>query len=155
MAWGSTAPAAMTGLAAVVKLRIAGLAVPTGGSAPRILVGGVVTDAGTKEAIDIGWATEDQPAAEATLSRYTTAADLEEYVIHNAIRILKGRDPVAARARALALLGEVGTAIQTDRSLAGTVMTSWVSAWSLEGQQSQRGALATVLFDVSCQAETN
>ena len=64
------------------------------------------------------------------------------------------RDAVAARARAFELFGVVGTLINADRFLGGAVMRAWISSWSFEAQQGRGGALATILFAVTYEAET-
>jgi hypothetical protein len=54
------------------------------------------------------------------------------------------------------LFNQVGSAIKADRTLGGTVMRAWVSSYSLQTVQSarDRGPVATILFAVTCQAET-
>jgi hypothetical protein len=155
MAWGSTAPAAMAGLVTLVKGRVAAMAVPTGGTRPVVKDGAEVGSQGTREAIDIGYQDEDHAAVEAVLDPYTPSADLEEYTINCAIRILRARDMVAARNRAFELLDLVGAAVSGDPFLGGAVMNARVSSWSLEPTQSLGGALAPILFGVTCRGETN
>ena len=139
MAWGSTAAAAMDGLIATLQPVSA-----------RVIDSAVVSNASGPEVVNVGWQTEDQLAIEATVDPDVPAADLEKYTINNAVRVLKAKDLVAARVRALALLGEVGTAIKADRTLGGSVMRAWISAWSFELSQGRGGALATILFSVDC-----
>jgi len=155
MAWGSTAPAAMAGLVTLVKGRVAAMAVPPGGTRPVVKDGAQPGSQGTREAIDIGYQDEDHAAVEAALDPYTPAADLEEYTINCAIRIMKARDMAAARNRAFELLDLVGAAISGDPFLGGTVMNARISSWSLEPTQSLGGALAPILFGVTCRSETN
>jgi hypothetical protein len=142
MAWGVTAPAAITALVA-----LQGVAAP-------IIDAAVVSDGGAKEAVNIGYQTEDQDVVEAALEPYAQAADADLYTVNNAVRVLRGRDLPAARARAFVLFNQVGSAIKADRTLGGVVMRAWVSSYSLQTVQSDRGPVATILFGVTCQAET-
>ena len=156
MAWGSTAPAAMAGLVTLVGGRVAALVIPVGGTRPQVKDGAQVSSAGTKEAIDIGYQDEDNAAVEWVIDpdESTTAADLEHYTINCAVRILKARDMIAARNRAFELLAVVGGAIKTDPTLGGAVMTARITSYSLEPVQSLGGALAPILFGVTCTAWT-
>jgi hypothetical protein len=148
MAWGVTAPAAITALVALPNV------------AAPIIDAAVVSDGGAKEAVNIGYQTEDQDAVEATLEPYVPAADSDVYTINCAVRVLRGRDLPAARARAFVLFNQVGSAIKANRHLGlnpdGTdvVMDARVSSYSLQTVQSDRGPVATILFGVTCQAET-
>ncbi len=148
MAWGSTAPAAIAGLVAVLQA----------GMETQVLDGAVVSDAAGSEVVNVGWQTADQESVEMAFKPYTHAADLEEYTINNAVRVLTSRDGVAARARAFVLFNQIGTLIKADRdaalNLGGAVMRAWISSGSYEAQQGGGGALATILFAVTCQAET-
>ncbi len=156
MAWGSTVPAAMAGLVTLVGGRVAALVIPAGGTRPQVKDGAQVGSQGTREAIDIGYQDEDHAAVEAVIDpeESVPVADLEHYTINCAIRILKARDIVAARNRAFELLALVGGAIKSDRTLGGAVMTARVTSYSLEPTQSIGGALAPILFGVTCTAWT-
>jgi len=151
MSWGSTVPAAITALAATLR---------TGMAPVSVRDGATVTDSWALEAVSVAYQTEDQDAVEMAYTRYTTAADLEEYTINCAVHVLAGRDLPAARARVFVLLNQVGTLIKANRHLGqnpdGTdvVMESWVSSGSLLTQQTDNGPVATILFAVTCQAET-
>jgi hypothetical protein len=144
MAWGSTAPAAITALVATLQA----------GMTTRVLDSAVVSDAGGKEVVNVGWQTEDQAPVEMTFDPYASAADLETVVINNAVRVITSKDAVAARARAFVLFNQVGTLIKANRTLGGAVMRAWVSSGSLDAQQGRGGALATILFAVTYEAET-
>ncbi len=156
MAWGSTAPAAMAGLVTLVGGRVAALVIPAGGTRPQVKDGAVVSSAGTREAIDIGYQDEDTDSVEWVIDpeESVQAADLEHYTINCAVRILKARDMVAARNRAFELLALVGGAIRSDRTLGGVVMDARITSYSLEPTQSLGGALAPILFGVTCTAWT-
>jgi hypothetical protein len=156
MAWGSTAPAAMAGLVTLVGGRVAALVIPTGGTRPVVKDGAQPGAQGTREAIDIGYQDDDHAAVEwaIDIDESTTAADLEHYTVNCAVRILKARDMVAARTRAFELLALVGGAIKGDRTLGGAVMTARITSYSLEPTQSLGGALAPILFGVTCTAWT-
>jgi len=156
MAWGSTVPAAMAGLVTLVGGRGAALGIPAGGTRPQVKDGAVVGSQGTREAIDIGYQDEDHAAVEAVIDpeESVPVADLEHYTINCAVRILKARDMVAARNRAFELLALVGGAVKSDRTLGGAVMTARVTSYSLEPVQSLGGALAPILFGVTCTAWT-
>ena len=143
MAWGSTAPAAIAGLVATLQTVDA-----------AVLDSSVVSDSGTKEAVNVGWQTEDQDSIEMAFDPATTVADLETVTINNAVRVLRGRDMPAARARVFALFGQVGTRIKADSTLGGAVMRAWVSSGSLQIASNQRGAQATILFAVTYEAYT-
>jgi hypothetical protein len=145
----------MAGLVTLVGGRVAAMVIPPGGTRPVVKDGAQPGAQGTREAIDIGYQDDDHAAVEAVLDPYAQAADLESYTINCAIRILKARDMVAARNRAFELLDLVGTAISGDPFLGGAVMNARVSSWSLEPTQSLGGALAPILFGVTCRGETN
>lgn len=144
MAWVPTAPAAIAGLVATLQA----------GMTTKVLDSAVVSDASGQEAVNVGWQTEDQASIDMTFDPYTSAADLETAIINNAVRVLKSKDVVAARVRAFALFAEVGTLIKADRTLGGAVMRAWISSGSFEPQQGRGGALATILFAVTYEAET-
>lgn len=143
MSWGSTAPAAMAGLAAAL-----------GGLSVRVLDGPVAADPGLKEAVTVGWQDDTTAAVDAVVDPGVHAADRETYTINNAVMVLKSKDIVAARVRAFEIFGQVGALIKADRTLGGAVMRAAVVSWSLSLAQGSGGALATILFGVGCDAYT-
>ncbi len=151
MAWGSTVPAALTALAAMLRTGLAPVSVRDGAT---------VTDSGALEAVSTAYQTEDQDAVEMAFDPYTSAADLEEYTINCAVHVLAGRDLPGARARVFVLFNQVGTLIKANRTLgqnpngSDVVMRAWVSSGSLRTDQTDNGPVASLPFAVTCQAET-
>jgi hypothetical protein len=66
-----------------------------------------------------------------------------------------GGDIVAARNRAYELLGVCGRAIQADKTLRGAVRMATISTGNLTQDQTPKGAIATLMFDVACEAFTS
>ena len=147
MAWGSTAPAAITALVATLR---AGMATST----TKVLDSAVVSDAGGQEVVNVGWQTVDQDSIEMTFDPYASAADLETVLINNAVRVQNARDAIAARARAFVLFNQVGSIIEADRTLGDAVMRAWISSGTYQADRGRGGTLATILFAVTYTAET-
>lgn len=147
MAWGSSVPAALTALVTTLD---AGLDV-------RVLDTTVVSDAATRETVNVGYQSPDQPAVEAqnTPEGYGGSPDRELYTVNCAVRVLKAKDIVTARARAFELFGQAGALIKADPRLGGAVMRASVGVWSMLPQAGQGGALVEILFGVDCDAFTN
>jgi hypothetical protein len=146
MSWGSSVPTAITALVATFRAGY-GTAVP-------VRDGATVSDSGKLEAVAVAYESEDTPAFEGVFDPYASASDMEEATINCAVRVLKGRDPVAARARAFVLFNQAGGYIKNDRTLGGAVMRAWISTYSGVTPQSRGGPEIVIAFGVTFQAET-
>jgi hypothetical protein len=147
MAWGSTAPAVITGVVATLDAAVDA----------RVLDTTIVSDASTSETVNIGYQNDDQPAIEAQVNLEGQGAnpDREQYTIHCAVRVQKSKDIVAARQRAFDLLGQCGAAIKANKTVGVPgVLMAHISGWALLPQLGRTGALATVLFDIDIDAFT-
>lgn len=151
MGWGSTTPAAISGLLTAFK------------SSPdltgvKILDGPEVTT-GATEAITVGYSDDPavQVAVDAVMAMEGLAANPshEQYMIHCAVSVLRGNgDIAAARARVYELFGAVGAALAADPRLGGAVMLAQISSYNLTQAQGSKGALAILAFTVEVEAFT-
>jgi len=161
MSWVSTVPAALAGLAAAFS------AAP-GLEGVLILDGPEVTASTASEAVTVGFTgqrmshTGAYPEAAAVDSEGDTAlaglslsGQEETYTVHNMVAVRDGgTDIVAVRVRAYELLAACGAALAADKTLGGAVAMARITTSSLTQDQTQRGALATVMFDVAVSAFT-
>lgn len=161
MPWNSSVPRAITGLLAVLAAAPALEGVP-------VLDGPKVTESKAAEIIAVGFTGERMsrtgaypettgPAAEATsvLEGLAVSPERETAEIRCMIAVLDGsRDITAARGRAYDLLAACGQAIAANKTLGGAVMAAWVSGHTLDQDQTQKGAVVTVLFSVGTDAYT-
>lgn len=152
MAWLSTVPAALGGL--VSTLRAADAL-----SGVQVSDGPVVGGSAATEVVIVGW-TGDDGATEAVegsdeIGDLGGSRSREQYTIHSAILVTRGSaDIAAARTRAYELLAVVGGALAADPRLGGAVMMAQLELVNLRQAQTQRGAQASVLFDVAVDAFT-
>lgn len=150
MAWSSTVPDALDALVTAFTGALSGT---------PVVDGPAVTSSARQEAVTVGWnGDSDRPSGvEAQLdpSPIAGAQERERYAIHCAILVLNGSTNIAkARSRAYELLALCGQAVMADQSLGGVVSTAAVTAADLSQSQLQDGALATLAFDVECDAFT-
>lgn len=149
--WASTVPAALDGLLAMWADADALQGVK--------LVDGPNVSSGTlKEALIAGW--EGDESTEAVTGSLASgglalAPDREQYTINCAVMVLRGtRQMAAARARAYELFAAAAAELVADKTLRGAVMTARLGSMTLTQTQDSRGAIATVLFGVDCDAMT-
>ena len=157
----STIPAALAGLMATLTAwpDLEGVEVRDG---PK------VTESKALEVIGVGWTGEKMartgayPENVSPMAEVTTTVDtlsltiaFETYPIRNVLAVLNGgRDIEPARTRAYALLSACGAAIAADKKLGGAVGMAYLGNHSMTQEQTQRGALVTIAFEVNCQAWT-
>jgi hypothetical protein len=161
MGWASTVPAALAGLVAAFR------AAP-GLDGVLILDGPEVTAAPVPEAITVGFTgqrmshTGAYPEAasvdaegDTALAGMALSGQEETYTVHNMVAVRDGStDIAAARIRAYELLAACGAALTADKTLGGAVAMARITTSSLTQDQTQRGALATIMFDVAVNAYT-
>jgi hypothetical protein len=151
MAWSSTAPAALAGLVTLFR---------------RIDLNGEVRDgpetgdAAALEVVTVGYIGPDDDAAVENVSVSTGQAglDRENYDVHCACAVLSGDEDegvTEVRDRAFELLAACGQLIAADPKLAGAVMQSRISSWSLREDMTTGGPFARIRFDVSVDAFAN
>jgi hypothetical protein len=149
MAWASKLPAAMDALVAAFTAwpGLDGVTVRDGPS---------TSQAAVQEIVSVGYTGgESGTDAESTLMTEGLGGvvDREQFLIRCATAVLVGGDGVAgARRRAYELLAEAGAAIAADRQLGGSVMRAMIAAHAFTMEQTNKGAQAVVLFEVSCDA---
>ena len=153
MTYQSSVPAAITALLAAFRtstaLGLAGVPVHDGPD---------ITAAASLEAVAVGYS----PAGNQAVVTGTAAPegmgagpDREQYAVICTAEVLDpGGDIAAARTRAYALHAACGAAITADRTLGRAVLRAVPGLGSLQQQQQQNGALATVTFPVSIDAYT-
>jgi len=79
----------------------------------------------------------------------------EQYLVQNMLAVLDGgKDIVAARQRAYDLLGAAGDAVAADKTLSGAVAWARPGGHSLTQEQTPRGAVITIVFEVEIEAFT-
>ncbi|MFI5973511.1 hypothetical protein [Streptomyces sp. NPDC051452] len=149
--WTSTLPAAIDALvrAFTTAEGLTGVAIRDGASVSQARVTEVVTVAYTGE--------DGASDAEALVMREGLGGnpDREQLTIRCVAAVLQGgTDLAAARKRAYELFTAAATAIATDRSLGGAVMSAMVSAHQLSQGQVDQGAQAAITFTVTCDAFT-
>lgn len=151
--WGSTLPAAIDALVAVLKAApsMAGVGLKDG---PRVEADW--TDA----VITVGYRDEENngTSAEAQLANEGLGVqpDREHFDILCAASALNGdaEQVATVRRRAYELLSIVGGVLAADKTLGGVVMSASIGEHTLRQDQTSAGAAATVLFTVSCDAFT-
>lgn len=157
----SSVPAALLGLAATLQAwpDLEGV---------EIWDGPNVTESKALAVIGVGWTGERMartgaypetvsPMADvtATIDAMTLTKAYEQYPIRNTLAVLNGgRSIVAARTRAYELLSACGAAIAADKKLGGAVAMAYLGNHTATQEQTQRGALVTIAFEVNCQAWT-
>ncbi|MFI6560395.1 hypothetical protein [Streptomyces sp. NPDC050534] len=151
MPWSSKLPAALDALVVAFQ------GWPRIGGDKVIVKDGPSTSQTTgMEVVSVGWTGgDDENGAESTLltEGLSGQVDREQFTIRCVIAVLRGSDDMAsARKRAYELFSEAGAAIAADRRLGGAVMRAMISSHSLDQAQTQQGAQASVMFDVSCDA---
>ncbi|UNZ20624.1 hypothetical protein [Streptomyces sp. 891-h] len=151
MAWGSTAPIALSALLATIQTAdgLAGVDVRDGPT---------VVDKAALEVVSVGYAGGDEELdieAEVEPEGMAASPDRERYTIQCAAAVLNGAGDIsAARSRVFELLAACGAAIARDRTLGGTVLQASVGSWSLRQTQDDRGATAMATFGVAVDAFT-
>jgi len=161
MTYASTVPGAITGLVSALKASPALEGV-------EVYDGPVVSESKALAAILVGFTGEtmsrtgaypvaEQPEVEvtATLEGLAVTPSRESYPIRNLLAVLNGaKNITAARTRAYSLLGGIGDAIKTDRKLGGAVALARLGDHTLKQEQTAKGALITVIFEVQCEGWT-
>ena len=75
--------------------------------------------------------------------------------MRNLLAVLNGsKDITAARTRAYELLSACGAAVTADKKLGGAVAMAFLGNHNMTHEQTQRGALVTIAFEVNCNAWT-
>lgn len=163
MTWATTVPAALEGLVAALR------AAP-GLEGVDVYDGPVVSESKATAAISVGFTGErmSQTGAypettEAAVEVSSAPASLagpadqaEQYTVQNMLAVLDGsRDVTAARTRAYKLLAAAGQAVTGDKTLGGAVAMARPGDHSLTQEQGQRGALVTIMFEVTVSAWTS
>lgn len=162
MGWASTVDAALQGLVAVLQAAPALEGVD-------VYDGPFVSESKANAAISVGFAGErlnrtgaypetEQPAVQVTsaIAGLAGPADqAETYSVACLLAVLDGGKSIAAaRARAYELLDGVGNAVAADRTLGGVVAQARPGDHSLTQEQTPRGAVVTIVFDVAVEAWT-
>lgn len=155
MTYSSSVPAAITALLAAFTASAS-----LGAAVPPVAVrdGPQLTAAEAVEGVAVGYAPGQNAAVvtgTATPEGLGTGPDRERYAITCTAEVLDTTgDIAAARARAYALHAACGAAIGADHTLGGKVLRAVPGPGSLTQQQTTRGALARVVFPVTCDAYT-
>ena len=148
MAWDSTIPAAKTALAALLD-PVVDITVRNGVSV------GATSD---RDALTIGYQTEDTPAVEGQFNPEgsTPSIWIDGYVIHCRIAVGKGSTDISrAEARAFTLLATVGQTVINNPTLnTPGVTAASLGSYSLLPAQTHGGGFVTLLFDVEVEAYT-
>ncbi|MGW1000476.1 hypothetical protein [Streptomyces sp. NPDC002520] len=151
MAWTSKLPDAIDALVAIFTTA-------EGLNGVTVRDGAFVSQARVKEIVSVGYTGDDgENDADATLvtEGLGGSPDREQLIIRCAAAALKGgTDLPAARKRAYELFTAAAAAIAANRTLNGAVMRAMISAHSLTQGQTDKGAQAVVIFQVSCDAFT-
>lgn len=162
MPWASTVPGAIAGLVAALKAQV-----PEG-----VLVydGPAVSESRALEVIMVGFAGErtswrgayPEPAQSEVNVTATIDGQLavtpvrEQYTIQSLIAVLNGaKDVTAATARAYELLAAAGAALAADKKLGGAVALATLGNHSTTREQTAKGAVVSVVFEVNCDAWTS
>jgi hypothetical protein len=153
--YSSSVPAAIAALLAAFRASTAlGLATPP----VPVHDGPDITAAASLEAVAVGYtATANQAVVTGTAAPEGNSAgpDREQYAVICTAEVLDpGGDIAAARTRAYQLHAACGAAITADRTLGRAVLRAAPGLGSLQQQQQQNGALATVTFPVTVDAYT-
>lgn len=161
MAYASTVPAALAGLVSAFKAEPALEGVDVYGgpavSESKALAAIMVGFAGETMARTGAYPVAEQPQVEltASLDGLSVTPSRESYTIQSLLAVLNGaKNVTAARTRAYQLLGGIGAAITADRKLGGAVALARLGGHSLKQEQTAKGALISVVFEVSCEAWT-
>lgn len=86
---------------------------------------------------------------------YGVRPDREQFTVTCLVAVVNGAgNGKAARDRAFALLGSASEALTGDPTLGGIVMEAHVDSVALNQLQDDRGALARLVFTVSCDGYT-
>jgi hypothetical protein len=146
--WGSTAPTAVTAIAAACDAAISDATVQTGP---------VVSDEPADVLLVIGYQDADTRAVEGVFAAEGFAAlpDREQYVINNLITVHNGDgDFTAAQTQAFTVLGEVGAVLAANQRIAGT-LTVHLGEWNLTPlATTDQGAIAELRFGINVDAFT-
>jgi hypothetical protein len=158
--YNSTVPAALLGLAAALRKWPALDGV-------EVLDGPKVTESKALEVIGVGWTGERMARSGAYPENVRPFTDVtatldgmslrahEEYPLRNMLAVLDGsKDVERARVRAYALLSACGAAVAADKRLGGAVAMAFLGGHTAVQEQTQRGALVTIAFEVNCQGWT-
>lgn len=149
MSWATKAPAAIDALVAAVAASpdLVGVGLEDG---PRVVANGA------NSVISIGFVDENQDIAVTGNSMHEGLAvspTREAFVIRCAASVLNGAgDIAAARREAYRLVGVFGQIISANKTLGGLVLSTVITSASLHQDQTENGAMATVDFDVQCDA---
>ena len=153
MTYSSSVPAAITALLAAF-----GAYPALGGAGVPVRDGPQLTAANATEAVAVGYSGAQNPAAAsgtAATEGLGSGPDRETYAVTCAAEVIDpDGDIAAARARAYALHAACGAAITADRTLGGKVLRAVPGPGQLQQQQTTAGALARIVFPVTCDAYT-
>lgn len=162
MPWATTVDAALKGLVAVLQAAPALEGV-------EVYDGPVVSESKATAAISVGFAGErlnrtgaypetEQPAVDVTTAVAGLAGPADQSEQYNVTCLLAvldgGKNIPAARARAYGLLNSVGDAVAADKTLGGAVAMARPGDHSLTQEQTSRGAVITIVFQVEVDAWT-
>jgi hypothetical protein len=152
MAWGSTVPAAVDALVALLRTA-------SGLEGVKVFDGPGVTGSSQTEAVMVGvGANEDPTAVDGRQDRegLSTARDREQYEIRCALAVVNGSGDIsAARRRAYELLGVVGGVLASDQRLGGAVLNAQLGSAAFTQDQTEQGAEAVISFTVDVDAFTH
>lgn len=155
----STVPAALAGLVAAFK-EAPGL------EDAEVYDGPMVESSSSEAAVAVGFVGErmaitgsyPEPmgpvvSAQANLDDLNIGALAETYTVQSMAAVINGAsDITAARAKAYELLAACGQAVAADKTLGGSVKLARMGGHTLSQDQTPRGAIATIVFQVECEA---
>ena len=161
VSYTSTVPAAVAGL-------VAALGTWPGLEGTEVHDGPKVTSSKALEVIAVGWTGErmartgaypDPVGPEADVTVTVDGLSLtrvhEQYPVRCLIAVRNGaKDVTAATGRAYQLLSQCGAAVAADKTLGGAVAMASLGSHQVTRDQDQRGAEATIVFEVNCDAWT-
>ncbi len=150
MSWESRVPATLDALVALFS----------GVSSLQGIVrdGPTVTGDAAQDIVLVGYTgVDDAGAADGTLIPEGMALEpnREQFSVQCAALSLRGNQDMGdARRTAYAMFAACGAALISDHTLGGLVLRAAISDYSLTQEQTDGGALASVLFSVACDAYT-
>ncbi|MFF3884029.1 hypothetical protein [Streptomyces sp. NPDC001914] len=148
--WQTRVPDAIDALVAVFTAALAG-------QDATVRDGASVSQARVTDLLSVGYTgtEENDVDAQAVGEGLAGSPDRETFTIRCAAACLRGgTDLPAARRRAYEIFGLAAAAVAADRTLNRTVMRAMVDSHSLTQDQSDKGAQAVVVFNVSCDSYT-
>lgn len=162
MAWASTVPGAIAGLVSALKAQeLEGVEIYDGPavSESKALAVIMVGFAGERMARTGAYPEPAQPEINVTATidgQLSVTPVREQYPIQSLIAVLNGaKDVTAAMTRAYELLAAAGAALAADKKLGGAVALATLGNHSTTREQTAKGAVVSLVFEVNCDAWTS